>query len=85
MKILLTGATGKVGSRLAVHLARRGDLVRALVRDPQRAAQLETDRIELVKGDLLDAGSLTAVVSGVDAVVHCAAFFRGATREQAMK
>jgi len=36
-----------------------------------------------VQGDLLDAGSLVAAVSGVDAVVHCAAFFRGATPEQA--
>lgn len=33
MKILLTGATGKVGSRLVAHLAKRGDRVRALVRE----------------------------------------------------
>jgi nucleoside-diphosphate-sugar epimerase len=36
-----------------------------------------------VQGDLLDAASLTAAVQGVDAIVHCAAFFRGATPEQA--
>jgi nucleoside-diphosphate-sugar epimerase len=83
MKILITGATGKVGSRLARRLAQRGDHVRALVRDPTRAAGLRDERIELVTGDLLDADSLTAAVRGVDAVVHCAAFFRGATPEQA--
>jgi nucleoside-diphosphate-sugar epimerase len=83
MNILITGATGKVGSRLAKRLARRGDQVRALVRDRSRAAALREDRIELVDGDLLDAGSLTAAVRGVDAIVHCAAFFRGATAEQA--
>ncbi|AKT41468.1 NAD-dependent epimerase/dehydratase family protein [Chondromyces crocatus] len=86
MKILVTGATGKVGSRLTRHLAQRGDHVRALVRDPARAATLRGehgDRIELVQGDLLDADSLTEAVRGVDAVVHCAAFFRGATPEQA--
>jgi nucleoside-diphosphate-sugar epimerase len=83
MKLLVTGATGKVGSRLTKRLAARGDHVRALVRDPARAADLREARIELVTGDLLDEGSLTAAVRGVDAVVHCAAFFRGATPEQA--
>lgn len=83
MNILVTGATGKVGNRLAKRLAQRGDRVRALVRDPARAADLRSAQIELVQGDLLDAGSLAAAVRGVDAVVHCAAFFRGATPEQA--
>jgi UDP-glucose 4-epimerase len=79
MKILVTGATGKVGSRLAKRLAQRGDQVSALVRDPTRAADLREARIDLAEGDLLKEDSLTAAVRGVDAVVHCAAFFRGAT------
>jgi UDP-glucose 4-epimerase len=83
MKILVTGATGKIGSRLCRRLAERGDEVRALVRDATRAARLREARIELAEGDLLEASSLDAAVSGVDAVVHCAAFFRGATPEQA--
>jgi nucleoside-diphosphate-sugar epimerase len=83
MNILVTGATGKVGSRLARRLSQRGDRVRALVRDRARAARLLGDQVELVEGDLLDADSLAAAVRGVDAVVHCAAFFRGATPEQA--
>lgn len=83
MTILITGATGKVGSRLARRLVQRGDHIRALVRNPAKAADLLDDRIELVAGDLLDVNSLAAAVRGVDAVVHCAAFFRGATPEQA--
>ena len=86
MKILITGATGKVGSRLARRLAQRGDQVRALVREPSRAAtlpHLQGTGIELVQGDLLDTTSLEAAVHDVQAVVHCAAFFRGATDEQA--
>jgi nucleoside-diphosphate-sugar epimerase len=84
MQILITGATGKVGSRLARRLAQRGHHIRALVRDQARAAAgLSRERIELVTGDLLDTDSLSSAVRGVDAVVHCAAFFRGARPEQA--
>lgn len=83
MNVLVTGATGKVGSRLALHLTRRGVRVRALVRDPARAETLRAHGVELVAGDLLDPSSLAAAVRGVDGLVHCAAFFRGATAEQA--
>jgi UDP-glucose 4-epimerase len=83
MKILVTGATGKVGSRLSQRLAQRGHQVRALVRDAARAAELRNHGIELTLGDLLDTDSLAAAVRGVDALVHCAAFFRGASPEQA--
>jgi len=83
MKILVTGATGKVGSRLAKRLAQRGHQIRALVRDQTRARALLADGIELAPGDLLELDSLATVVRGVDTVVHCAAFFRGATDEQA--
>ena len=49
MKILVTGATGKVGSRLAKRLAQRGDQVC----DPARAADLREAGIALAEGDLL--------------------------------
>ena len=84
MRVLITGATGRVGSRLAKRLARRGDQVRALVRDPGRTAELREHHVEIVRGDLLDLSSLDLAVHGVDAVVHCASlFFPGATSEQA--
>jgi len=83
MNILITGATGKVGGRLTKRLAERGHRVRALVRDKARAAELRQTHAELVEGDVLDADSLAAAVRDVEAVVHCAAFFRGATPEQA--
>lgn len=83
MKILVTGATGKVGSRLSKRLVKRGHQVRALVRDKGRAAELAAHDVELVEGDLLVPDSLATAARGVDAVVHCAAFFRGATPDQA--
>lgn len=83
MDILITGATGKVGSRLAMRLKQRGHAVRALVRDPARASTLDAAGIALARGDLLEPATLAAAVRGADAVVHCAAVFRGATPEQA--
>lgn len=84
MKILVTGATGKVGCRLAKRLALRVIKSARLVRDPGRTAELRGHHVEIVRGDLLDHSSLGAAVHGVDAVVHCATFFfRGATSEQA--
>lgn len=82
-RILITGATGKVGSRLALFFARRGDTVSALVRDPAKATDLAAAGVEFFVGDLLDPASLAAAMRNVDAVIHCAAFFRGATDEQA--
>src|SRR6201996_1594369 len=81
MKILITGATGKVGNRLAKRLAQRGNQVRALVRERGRATDLKG--IELAEGDLHIGESLEAAVRDVEVVIHCAAFFRGATDEQA--
>lgn len=82
MNILVTGATGKVGSRLVPRLLSRGDKVRILVRDLQRAEGLIAHGAEAVQGDLLRPETLTQAVAGADAVIHLAAFFRGATPEE---
>jgi len=63
MRVLITGPTGKVGSRLSKRLALRGDQVRALVRDPERAVGLRDPQVEVVQGDLLDPSSLAAATT----------------------
>ena len=75
-KILVTGATGFAGGQLAQTLACRGQTVRALVRDPRRAAHLQASGIELVCGDLLDPVSLGQAMAGIHTVYHIAATFR---------
>ncbi|MEU6999421.1 NAD(P)H-binding protein [Nonomuraea sp. NPDC046570] len=64
--ILITGATGTIGSELVRLLARRGAQVRALTRDPSRARV--PAGVELVAGDFGDPGSLARAAGGVKAV-----------------
>jgi nucleoside-diphosphate-sugar epimerase len=80
--IAITGATGFIGRRICRCLLDAGHRVRALVRTPGRASDLLPDAVELVEGSLADTARLSELVSGVDAVVHCAGAVRGATREQ---
>lgn len=54
-RILLIGATGLLGEPVAYHLRRSGFIVRLLVRDIAKAAQLFGDDFEIVQGDFLDA------------------------------
>ena len=72
MTILLTGATGRVGSRLLPRLVAAGIDCRALVRPGKQIAPGAT----AVEGDLLDPASLTSAVQGVSAIVHLAAVLR---------
>ncbi|MEV0570562.1 NAD(P)H-binding protein [Dactylosporangium sp. NPDC050588] len=67
MTILLTGATGTVGRAVVRQLLEAGEPVRALTRDPARAATLLPD-VELVAGDLGDPDSLPSTLDGVDRV-----------------
>lgn len=76
MKILVTGATGKVGSRFVPRLLANGYDVRVLVRDSAKAAELAIRGAEIAIGDLYDEKTLAPAMQGVDAVVHLAALFR---------
>lgn len=78
MKVLVTGATGFTGGHLATYLAARGDTVRALVRDPSRAAGLAAAGMEVVAGDLARRETLASAVAGVDVVYNVAALYRQA-------
>ncbi|MEK4849077.1 NAD(P)-dependent oxidoreductase [Paenibacillus sp. FSL H7-0756] len=77
MKIFVTGATGKVGSRLVLRLLQRGHQVTLLVRDAARVEELRQQGAECVDGDLLQPESYLEALRGNDVVVHLAAQFRG--------
>lgn len=83
MKVLVTGATGRVGSRLIPRLLVHGSEVRVLVRTKEKAESFRGSDLEAITGDLLQPETLVRAVARTDAVVHLAAFFRGASEAEA--
>ncbi|MDX1511215.1 MAG: SDR family NAD(P)-dependent oxidoreductase [Nitriliruptorales bacterium] len=79
MKILVTGATGFLGSHLVGALQRRGHEVRVLVRSPDKLPTIlenlgvEPATVEVVAGDMTDEAAVKQALDGVDGVVHTAA------------
>jgi len=73
--LLLTGATGLVGSALLRRLLAQGEQVRCLVRDPRRLGAQRV-RVQIALGDLTDPPSFRNALRGVHTVVHLAASIR---------
>ena len=76
--LLLTGATGSVGSRLLPLLLERGEDVRCLVREPRRLGARRVD-VQIALGDLgemSDPYLVRQALRGVDTVIHLAATIR---------
>jgi len=80
--VLVTGASGYIGSHIVANLLSKGFNVRATVRDssdPERVNHLESltvsegGSLEIVEMDLLDSESVQRAVSGCDSVIHTAA------------
>jgi nucleoside-diphosphate-sugar epimerase len=73
MKILITGAAGEIGSRMARTFHERGHAVRALVLPDDPMVARLGDGIEIHFGDVTKPETLPAAFSGVDVVYHLAA------------
>lgn len=71
--ILITGATGLVGSHLAEQARAKGLRVRAIVRQGSQTDLLKKWGVELVSGDLDQPESLRKAVDGATLIIHCAA------------
>jgi NADH dehydrogenase len=76
--LLLTGATGSIGSRLLPLLLERGEEVRCLVREPRKLGERRVD-VQIALGDLgemSDPYLVRQALRGVDRVIHLAASIR---------
>jgi dihydroflavonol-4-reductase len=75
-KVLVTGASGFVGSAVAAKLVERGFSVRALVRATSPRTHLAGLDLEYVQGDLRDAETIRPAMAGVRYLFHVAADYR---------
>ncbi|GJH40016.1 NmrA family transcriptional regulator [Capnocytophaga sp. HP1101] len=70
MKVVIFGATGGIGKWAVKHALAKGYEVTAYVRNPQKI-QEKHERLEVVKGEILDEAAMTTALKGVDAVIWC--------------
>ena len=71
--VLVTGASGFLGGEVVRRTAAEGAYVLALVRSPQKASHLrDTENVEVVQGDITDAGRMREVLQRGDYVLHTA-------------
>ena len=79
-KVLVTGATGFLGSNLVAALSRCGADVVALARDKDSISPELERRAQIVYGDIRDEDSMVAAMRGIDIVYHCAAITTNKTK-----
>jgi uncharacterized protein YbjT (DUF2867 family) len=76
--ILVTGATGYIGGRLAPRLLEKGHRVRCFVRDPERIRGFPWfEQVEVAAGDALDAASLATAMQGMTIAYYLIHGIRG--------
>lgn len=78
MKVLVTGGTGFIGSRMALHCHEQGDEVRVLARRRVRSdrpgiRELDAAGIAIIEGSVTDPASVEPACRGIDVVYHLAA------------
>jgi dihydroflavonol-4-reductase len=78
--VLVTGATGLAGANICKLLIERGDHVRALARAGADTEPLVALGVEIVRGDVTDAGDVLRAATGADSAIHCAALLGGASQ-----
>jgi nucleoside-diphosphate-sugar epimerase len=76
MKVLVTGATGYVGHNLALTLAKQGNVVNILVRNPRSVFIPKHRHIHVFTGDITEKQSILPAMIGCERVYHTAALVR---------
>lgn len=76
--VLITGGTGFLGSGIAARLVERGDNVRVMAHEGGNSPLPKDLRLEIVTGDIRDAGFVLQAVRGTETVIHTVSNFRKA-------
>lgn len=74
MKVMVTGATGFIGSHVVELLLHRQFTVRVFCRSVPLARRMFGDRVEIFRGDMQQESAITQAVGGCDAVIHLAGY-----------
>jgi 2-alkyl-3-oxoalkanoate reductase len=82
MKVLVTGASGFLGSHIAEQFAREGHRVRVLLRRTSSRAFLQDFPHEEALGDVTDPASLPGAVRGADTIVHAAGLIKARSHSE---
>jgi nucleoside-diphosphate-sugar epimerase len=82
VKVLLTGASGNVGSRVLPELVRRNHSVRTFTTLTEHRKRARMARVEAAWGDITDPAAVARAVEDVDTVIHLAAIIPPAADEQ---
>jgi nucleoside-diphosphate-sugar epimerase len=85
MNVLITGATGFIGSHLAERLHAKGHSLRCLVRPTSDLRWIRHLPVEYIYGDLFDERALTSAVRDVDYIYHLAGVTKARTPEEYFK
>jgi 2-alkyl-3-oxoalkanoate reductase len=80
--VAVTGATGFLGRHLVPALAARGFRLRILARDDRARPHWESLAVETARGQIEDAPSLAALVTGADVVIHMAGLTKARSRRE---
>src|SRR5688572_28865601 len=84
MKILIKGATGYIGYKLAMEAAKRNYTVHILVRDLHSPLLPVHPNIVTFKGDITDKESVIAAIKGCDKVIHAAAIAKLSAKDNSI-
>lgn len=76
MKVLVTGGTGFIGSRLIERLRQRGDDVKCVAKDRLNASFLESLKVDVVLGDMNNGIGWDPLLDGVECIYHLAGVTR---------
>jgi dihydroflavonol-4-reductase len=79
--VFVTGATGLTGSNVCQQLVARGDTVRALVRPTSDTTALAEMGVDLVEGDITEAGDVRRAAEGCESAIHTAALLGASNQD----